>query len=183
MKNISISLLALLYLTATEAPAQRRTPRPRTPAAAIRTICQDAKVPAGFVVVAKAESSACTAGAWTIKRPVEREVVCDSSPVPDGYVVEKMTGSIECRGNPMNNALAIARAGGTTQAGSSACDDAKIGMSADELRACLGEPQDIRSTLSADGKVEVWTYTVYGKVVLARFTFQNDRLTTINYRK
>jgi hypothetical protein len=53
-----------------------------------RLICRTAAIPDGWVVVGRHHSPACDgdgANALVIKRPGRREVVLDSSPVPDGY--------------------------------------------------------------------------------------------------
>jgi hypothetical protein len=74
------------------------------------TLPINARVPNGFVVVALTETSK------TIKKPSERETICDGSPVPDGYIVIETASSTQCQSansNPLVNAMVIALDGST----------------------------------------------------------------------
>jgi hypothetical protein len=67
-----------------------------------------------MVIVAYKDNADCTSGReLLVKRPNVSETVCASSPVPDGYTVQSISGSTECREasqNPLTNALVITRA-------------------------------------------------------------------------
>jgi hypothetical protein len=80
-----------------------------------KIVCTVAAVPKGMVIVGYKDNAGCTSGReLLVKRPDASETVCANSPMPDGYIVQSISGSLECREaspNPLTNALVITRAG------------------------------------------------------------------------
>jgi hypothetical protein len=68
-----------------------------------------------MVIVGYKDNVGCTSGKeLLVKRPAASETVCANSPLPDGYIVQRISGSIECREagpNPLTNALVVTREG------------------------------------------------------------------------
>lgn len=185
MKRCFALTLVALCALATFAHAQKR----RTPlkAAQARSYCQGDKLPAGYVIVGMRQSQRCgSLPELEIKKPTAAsEVMCDGSPIPDGYSMTGTTGSFACRGaspNPLTNALVIKRDGAPAENSRPAGCPIKIGVNANIVRACLGEPGDIQVTVEEEGRQEVWRYFVYDRVVL-RLILEDDRLTQIRYAK
>jgi len=89
----------------------RKTRKPLKP----RVVCSVEAVPQGMVIVGFKDNAACETGSeLLVKRPAGSETVCANSPVPDGYSVQNVTGSVDCRDaspNPLTNALVITRGG------------------------------------------------------------------------
>jgi hypothetical protein len=118
MKNLAKSavLIAAVCLLNSVAPGQQKSIRKtRKPTESQKTVCSVAAVPKGMVIVAYKDNADCTSGReLLVKRPNASETVCANSPIPDGYTVQSISGSIECREaslNPLTNALVITRAG------------------------------------------------------------------------
>lgn len=92
--------------------SNRKTGKPTAPA---KIVCSVDAVPRGMVIVGYKDNAGCTSGReLLLKRPAASETVCANSPLPDGYIVESISGSIECRDaspNPLTNALVITREG------------------------------------------------------------------------
>ena len=80
-----------------------------------RVVCSVEAVPQGMVIVGYRDNAVCETGSeLLVKKPSDSETVCANSPVPDGYSVQNITGSVECRDaspNPLSNAVVIARGG------------------------------------------------------------------------
>jgi hypothetical protein len=110
------SLCVLVFLASGTALGQRRTnkrPESKSVATAQRTFCKGESVQGGFVVVGYKSSAKCGVNAELIvKKPADTEIVCDGSPIPDGFHVVSQEGSPACAGaspNPLTNALTITR--------------------------------------------------------------------------
>ncbi|HXQ74036.1 MAG TPA: hypothetical protein VN844_26270 [Pyrinomonadaceae bacterium] len=106
-------LLATLCSTCTySALAQKAGSKPRKPSKP-RVVCSVEAVPRGMVIVGYKDNAACGTGTeLLVKRPTDSETVCANSPVPDGYSIQNIIGSLECRDaspNPLTNALVITR--------------------------------------------------------------------------
>jgi hypothetical protein len=93
---------------------QKAGSRPRKPPKS-RVVCSVEAVPQGMVIVGYKDNAACETGSeLLVKRPTDSETVCANSPVPDGYSVQNIIGSVECRDaspNPLTNAVVITRGG------------------------------------------------------------------------
>lgn len=83
-------------------------------------ICTGSNVPYGYVIVGQASVEQCRKftdlperdNALIIKRPAQREVICEQSPYPGNYAVTGRTRSVACPNNSnenYNNALIIER--------------------------------------------------------------------------
>ena len=83
-------------------------------------ICAGSNVPSGYVVVGQASIEQCRKftdlperdNALIIKRPAQREIICEQSPYPGNYAVTGRTRSVSCPNNAnenYNNALIIER--------------------------------------------------------------------------
>jgi len=108
-------LLITLCCTCTYlASGQKDRSKPRKQSK-LRVVCSVEAVPQGMVIVGYKDNAVCDTGSeLLVKRPSDSETVCANSPVPDGYSVQKITGSVECRDaspNPLSNAVVIARGG------------------------------------------------------------------------
>jgi len=68
-----------------------------------------------MVIVGYKDNAVCETGSeLLVKRPIDSETVCANSPVPDGYRIQNITGTVECRDNspnPLTNAVVITQAG------------------------------------------------------------------------
>ena len=85
--------------------------------AAQRTICNNAPVPAGYVIIRFTTSASCgstaggTANAMAVSTPYNGISVCQGSPIPDGYVFTRYHVSSVC-GSPFTtgtNAIVLTR--------------------------------------------------------------------------
>jgi hypothetical protein len=83
-------------------------------------ICAGSDVPSGYVIVGQASIEQCRKftdlperdNALIIKKPAQREVICEQSPYPGNYAVTGRTRSLACPHNSnenYNNALIIER--------------------------------------------------------------------------
>ena len=116
MNRCLLLAAACMCLSASSAFTQKRTAsmskRPATAAPSPKAVCIGAQIPDGLVVVGIAKAPSCQQGAWELKKPDATEVVCDGSPMPDGYEVKEIIGVDKCAGaNPLTNAMVIARTG------------------------------------------------------------------------
>lgn len=68
-----------------------------------------------MVIVGYKDNAVCETGSeLLVKRPTDSETVCANSPVPEGYSVHNIIGSVECKDaspNPLTNAVVITRGG------------------------------------------------------------------------
>lgn len=118
MKNLAkpVVLIAAVCLLKPVALCQQksiRNTRKRTEPPKI--VCSVAAVPKGMVIVGYKDNAGCSSGReLLVKRPDASETICANSPMPDSYLVQSISGSIECREaspNPLTNALVIMRGG------------------------------------------------------------------------
>ena len=83
-------------------------------------ICVGSNVPYGYVIVGQTTIEQCRKftdlperdNALVIKKPAQREVICEQSPYPGNYAVTGRTRSVACPNNSnenYNNALVIER--------------------------------------------------------------------------
>ena len=160
-------LCSLVCLAGSAVSAQQKT---RRKSGAAPAICKVQSVPRGMVIVGQKANAACSQGVeFIVKRPGAKEIVCDGSPIPDGYVVEERTGSMPCRGdNPLTNALLIKSTDITT--GGDSFYGIKIGMSKFQVEDILGSPADVsRGTVFNPGKGTTWVYNGRTKTTLIYF--------------
>ena len=86
----------------------------------ITQICAGSNVPSGFVVVGQTTNEQCRKftdlperdNALIIKRPAQREIICEQSPYPGNYAVTGRIRSVACPNSAnenYNNALIIER--------------------------------------------------------------------------
>jgi hypothetical protein len=97
--------------------AQRHSKGTAPAANKSRTFCQGDAIPKGYVIAGLRASEACGAKLeLEIKKPADRETVCDGSPVPSDYSVVEISSHPVCSGassNPLTNAMVIAKDGST----------------------------------------------------------------------
>jgi hypothetical protein len=115
MKNLTklaILVAAVCLLNSVALGQQKSTRKSRKPTAPPKIVCSVDAVPKGMVIVGYKDNSGCAGGReLLVKRPDASETVCANSPVPAGYIVQSISGSIQCRDagpNPLTNALVIA---------------------------------------------------------------------------
>ena len=83
-------------------------------------ICAGSNVPSGYVIIGQTTIEQCRKftdlperdNAIVIKKPAQREVICEQSPYPGNYAVTGRTRSVACPNNTnenYNNALVIER--------------------------------------------------------------------------
>lgn len=105
---VVLSLVCLFSL-----PALAQTKATRKAHNVSTTICKVASVPKGMVIVGYKPNASCAGGMeLTVKRPAESEIVCADSPVPEGYSVRGIEGTLACQlgdSNQVTNAMGIAR--------------------------------------------------------------------------
>ena len=145
-----LMLLSLVCLVSSAVSAQQKTRKKRTVSS---TICNVASVPKNMVIVGYKTNPACAQGREImVKRPMGAEIICEDSPIPDGYTVDGLRGSLACGGgNPLTNALSISTA--ATLYG------IRVGMSKFEVEAEFGSPaDDNRGNKTNPGKGRTWTY-------------------------
>jgi len=118
MKNLAkpaVFIASVCLLNSVGLGQQKSIRNTRKPIEPPKIVCTVAAVPKGMVIVGYKDNAGCTSGReLLVKRPDASETVCANSPMPDGYVVQSISGSIECREaspNPLTNALVITRAG------------------------------------------------------------------------
>jgi hypothetical protein len=148
-------ILSLVCLVSSAAAAQQKTRKKRSAPSAICTV---EAVPKGMVIVAYKTNPACGQKMEIIvKRPATTEIVCADSPIPDGYVVDGLRGSLVCGdGNPLTSALSIT--------GEPTFYGIRVGMTRDQVEEEFGSPGDVhRGTIFNPGKGTTWTYD-HGKL-------------------
>jgi len=153
--------LFLVCLASSAVSAQSKTRKKRSTSSAI---CGAASVPKGMVIVGYKPNSTCERGMeMVVKRPAAKEIVCANSPVPDGYIVEEVQGSLACgAANALSNALSITR--GLEFYG------IRIGMTRDQVIDQFGSPaDDNRGTKTNPGKGRTWTYRTNAKTTYVYF--------------
>jgi len=118
MKNLAklaVLIAAVCLLSSVGLGQQKSIRKTREPTTPPNRVCSVDAVPKGMVIVGYKDNAGCTSGReLLVKRPDASETVCANSPMPAGYIVQSITGSIECReasGNPLTNALVITRGG------------------------------------------------------------------------
>ncbi|HKG58556.1 MAG TPA: hypothetical protein VKB05_02165 [Pyrinomonadaceae bacterium] len=120
----AVLIAAVCLLNSVALGQQKSIRKTRKSTESQKTVCSVAAVPKGMVIVAYKDNADCTSGReLLVKRPNASETVCANSPMPDGYTVQSISGSIECReasSNPLTNALVITRAGDGLSASSTA---------------------------------------------------------------
>ena len=83
-------------------------------------ICVGSNVPSGYVIIGQTSVEQCRKftdlperdNAFMIKKPAQREVICEQSPYPGNYAVTGRARSVACPNNSnenYNNALIIER--------------------------------------------------------------------------
>jgi hypothetical protein len=107
--------LTTIFLLTFPVTAQKRSSKSVRSAPVAKPACRGGQVPIGLVVVGYKASERCTDGVELIlKKPADNETVCDGSPVPEGFLVVRQTGTPACaeaNPNPLTNALVIVRNG------------------------------------------------------------------------
>jgi hypothetical protein len=107
-------LVTLCSACTYSALGQKPGSKPRKPLK-LRVVCRVEAVPQGMVIVGYKDNPVCETGSeLLVKKPTDSETVCANSPVPDGYSVQNIIGSVECRDaspNPLTNAVVITRSG------------------------------------------------------------------------
>jgi hypothetical protein len=111
----ALSMIALLAVVS--AAGQQRHTRAGVrkavlPAVSQMELCENAKIPAGWVVVGVQHEAKCGGRSLLVKKPAARELVCGTSPVPEGYRVISQDAAQACLGtddNPLANAMTIVR--------------------------------------------------------------------------
>jgi hypothetical protein len=113
-----IHICALVLLLSSFASGQNRSTKGAASKQAIAApgiTCKGQPVAKGLVIVGYKSSAKCGQNSeLIIKKPTDTEIVCDTSPVPEGYHVISQQGSAGCvttDSNPLTNALSIARDG------------------------------------------------------------------------
>lgn len=142
-------LCSVVCMVSSAALAQQKS---RKKPSAARPICKVQSVPKGMVIVGHKTNPTCGGGfELVVRRPVTAETVCANSPVPDGYTVDKVTGSTACSGdNPLTNALVISKEG---------LYGIKIGMTSMQVSEKLGPPAQLsRGTRFNPAKGYTWSY-------------------------
>lgn len=121
MKNLAklaVLLAAVCLLSSVTLGQQKSIRKTRKPTTTPpQRVCSVDAVPKGMVIVGYKDNAGCTSGSeLLVKRPDASETICANSPMPAGYIVQSITGSLECREaspNPLTNALVITRGGQT----------------------------------------------------------------------
>lgn len=118
MKNLAkpaVLIASVCLLNSVGLGQQKSNRKTRKPIEPPKIVCTVTAVPKGMVIVGYKDNARCTSGReLLVKRPDASETVCANSPMPDGYIVQGISGSIECSEaspNPLTNALVITRAG------------------------------------------------------------------------
>jgi hypothetical protein len=110
-----ITLCAFGLLLTKVALGQKRSAKAAATKQANTAACKGQLIPKGLVIVGYKSSAKCGENSEIIvKKPADAEIVCDTSPVPDGYHVISQQGSAACMtadSNPLTNALSIVRDG------------------------------------------------------------------------
>lgn len=110
-----ITLCAFVLLLSNVALGQKRISKTATTKQANSPACKGQSIPKGFVIVGYKSSAKCGENSeLIIKKPDDIEIVCDTSPVPEGYHVLTQQGSAACEtkdSNSLTNALSILREG------------------------------------------------------------------------
>lgn len=113
-----VSFCTLLFLVTNIALGQTRSTKritSKSTSSAPTSLCKSDSIPKGFVVVGYKSSAKCGENSeLIIKKPSDAEVVCAGSPIPEGYSVTGIAGTMDCSSegsNPLTNALNIAREG------------------------------------------------------------------------
>jgi hypothetical protein len=98
-----------------------------------------------------------------VKRPGASEIVCADSPIPDGFMVDGIRGSLTCSGgNLLSNALSITNA--------DSLYGIRVGMTKFEVESELGSPTDVhRGTNTNPGKGTTWSYDTRLKTTFIYF--------------
>jgi len=108
-------LLITLCCTCTYSASGQKVGSKQRKQSKSRLVCSVEAVPQGMVIVGYKDNPVCETGSeLLVKRPSDSETVCANSPVPDGYSVQNITGSVECGDaspNPLSNAIVIGRGG------------------------------------------------------------------------
>ena len=106
-----VAFCCTLACPASAQKASRKTRKPSKP----RFVCSVDTVPQGMVIVGFKDNAVCETGReLLVKRPADSETVFANSPVPDGYIVQNIIGSVECGDaspNPLTNAVVITQGG------------------------------------------------------------------------
>ena len=136
MKNLAkpaVLIASVCLLNSVGLGQQTSIKKIRKPIEPPKIVCTVAAVPKGMVIVGYKDNAGCTSGReLLVKRPDVSETVCANSPMPDGYIVQSISGSIECREagpNPLTNALVITRAGEDLSASSTTNSEPIYGRS------------------------------------------------------
>lgn len=99
-KKLAILLFVIILAPFSDAQTQnQQNQQPK-----VIEICAVSNLPGGWVIVGKTTSDACRTNqdlpekdnALLIKRPGQREVICEKTPYPGGYAVVAKTRSAAC---------------------------------------------------------------------------------------
>ena len=150
MKNLQKStvFVAAVCLLSSVALAQQTSIRKtRKLAGPPKTVCSVGAVPKGMVIVGYKDNADCTSGKeLLVKRPDATETVCANSPMPDGYTVQSISGSIECSeasSNLLTNALVITRTGEDLSASSTTSSEPSYGTSTSRREITVSHSRDV----------------------------------------
>ena len=118
MKNLAkpaVLIAAVCLLNSVALGQQKSIRKTRKPTEPLKIVCSVGAVPKGMVIVGYKDNAGCSSGReLLVKHPDASETICANSPMPDSYIVQSISGSIECREaspNPLTNALVITRGG------------------------------------------------------------------------
>jgi hypothetical protein len=113
--KVFTKLLLLIIVSCTctySASGQKVGSKSRKPSKS-KVTCSVEAVPLGMIIVGYKDNAVCETGIeLLVKKPTDLETVCANSPVPDGYSVQNIIGSVACRDaspNPLTNAVVIKR--------------------------------------------------------------------------
>jgi hypothetical protein len=160
----SLKLLALSCLVCLVSSALSAQQKARKKRSASSTICRVESVPRDMVIVGYKTNPACGEEMEiVVKRPGASEIVCADSPIPDGFTVDGIRGSLTCGGgNLLSNALSITNA--------DSLYGIRVGMTKFQVESELGSPTDVhRGTKTNPGKGTTWSYDTRLKTTLIYF--------------
>jgi hypothetical protein len=137
-----IIMCALVFLLRNVALGQKRSAKGATKQT-ISSACKGQAIPKGLVIVGYKSSAKCGDNSGLIlKKPADAEIICDTSPVPQGYHVISQQGSAACvtaDSNPLTNALSIARDGADASSGQLSRPPYRITMVALSFNSAVSE--------------------------------------------
>ena len=199
--NGLFAILAVLLFVIT-VPSQKHQSNQPVVKPAPRTnrmeICEGKKVPDGWVVIGSKAATRCDGNLLVLKKPSAREVVCATSPVPDGYYVVRLESSPACLAastNPLTNAMLILNSDAPadspqavesqayveaprTAKRSATKTEVKPGMTKGDVLKLWGAPDSKQSIFTNyDGDSEFWRYFHDGTNI--HVWFKEDKVTKV----